>query len=64
MTYGQLLRKLASLSEEQLKMPVNLRPMNSSYEQRRDRFKVSHVSIWDDNREDPNADVDIFIELE
>jgi hypothetical protein len=44
-------------------MPVNLRPMNSSYEQRGDRFKISHISIWDDGRENPDADVDIFIEL-
>ena len=63
MTYGQLLRKLASLSEKQLTKPINIRVTDSSYDERYDRFTVSHVSVWDDSREDyPDADVDIFIQ--
>jgi hypothetical protein len=57
MTYGQLLRKLASLSEEQLIKEINARiPMDNG------RWTISHVTIWDDSRDDNvDADVDIFI---
>jgi hypothetical protein len=57
MTYGQLLRKLASLSEEQLRKEINVRvPMDLG------RWTVDHVTVWDDsNEENIDADVDIFI---
>ena len=63
MAYGQLLRSLASLSEQQLAMPINVRALDSSYDERSDRFTISRVSVWDDGHEDNlTADVDIFIE--
>jgi len=57
MTYGQLLRKLASLSEEQLRKEINVRvPMDLG------RWTVDYVTVWDDsNEENIDADVDIFI---
>jgi hypothetical protein len=57
MTYGQLLRKIASLSEEQLRKEINVRvPMEKG------RWTIERVTVWDDSREDNvDADVDIFI---
>ena len=57
MTYGQLLRKLATLSEEQLRKEINVRvPMDTG------RWTIDRVTVWDDSRDDyPDADVDIFI---
>jgi hypothetical protein len=59
MTYGQLLRKLASLSEYQLKEEILLREQNTDH-----RFNLSHVTVWDDGRmNNESAEVNIFIEL-
>jgi len=58
MTYGQLLRKLASLSEYQLREEILLRERDTDA-----RFNLSHVTVWDDGREDnESAEVNIFIE--
>ena len=59
MTYGKLLRTLASLSEEQLRKEINIRvPMDTI----RNRWTVERVTVWDDGNEDNvDADVDIFI---
>ena len=57
MTYGKLLRTLASLSEEQLRKEINVRvPME------RGRWTIERLTVWDDSNEDNvDADVDIFI---
>jgi hypothetical protein len=58
MTYGQLLRKLASLSDHQLREEILLREIDSD-----NRFNLSHVTTWDDGREGNDcAEVNIFIE--
>jgi len=58
MTYGQLLRRLASLSEYQLKEEILLREIESD-----NRFNLSHITVWDDGKEDnESAEVNIFID--
>jgi len=58
MTYGQLLRKLASLSEYQLREEILLRERDTD-----NRFNLSHVTVWYDGRDDnESAEVNIFIE--
>jgi hypothetical protein len=57
MTYGQLLRKLASLSEYQLKQEVSIILCSS-----RTRYDIERICIWDDgNEENDRADVEIQI---
>ena len=60
MTYGQLLRKLASLSEYQLKQEVSIILCSSMI-----RHNIERVCIWDDGREDNDtADVEIQISID
>jgi len=60
MTYGQLLRKLASLSEYQLKQKINVVTVSNMT-----GHGVERVCIWDDGIEDSDtADVEIQVSID
>jgi len=59
MTYMELLRNLASLSDEQLKRQVTLR---SFEDQGIQRFQIQRFCVWSDDIT-PASDADIEIQL-